>query len=302
MACWDSDEDAWAVGGLLHSLEVVHTPDGGTRIFDVAKVPLHDAAGKRQALVVVGRDVTESRRSAEELERRVAERTHELETANRELEAFSYSISHDLRAPLRAINGFSRLLEEEYAAALDERAHGYLGRVRAGSVKMGELIDDLLELSRVSRHELKPGETDLSALAAEIAAEFEAGEPGRRVDWSIAPGIVVRCDAGLMRSALHNLLGNAWKYTSRREHARIEFGLEEQNGRRVCFVKDDGAGFDMGYASKLFGAFQRLHSAADFPGTGIGLAIVARIIHRHGGEVWAEGVPDMGATFRFTLP
>ncbi len=302
MACWNSDEDAWAFGGLVRSLEVVHSPDGGTRIFDVAKVPLFDEAGERQALVVVGRDATDSRRSAEELERRVAERTHELQTANRELEAFSYSVSHDLRAPLRAINGFSRLLEEEYAASLDAKARNYLDRVRAGSLKMGELIDDLLELSRVSRHAMKREQADLSALAAEIAAELEAGEPDRRVDWSIAPGIVARCDIGLMRSALLNLLGNAWKYTSRREHARIEFGLEEQNGRNVYFIRDDGIGFDMRFATKLFGAFQRLHAPADFPGTGIGLATVARILHRHGGEVWAESAPGQGATFRFTLP
>jgi PAS domain S-box-containing protein len=301
MACWNSDEDAWACGGLVHSLEVVHSPDGDTRIYDVAKVPLFDEAGKRQALVVVGRDVTDSRRSAEELERRVAERTHALQTANRELEAFSYSVSHDLRAPLRAINGFSRLLEEEYAASLDAKARDYLGRVRAGSLKMGELIDDLLELSRVSRHAMKREQADLSALAAEIAAELEAGEPDRRVDWSIAPGIVAHCDIGLMRSALLNLLGNAWKYTSRREHARIEFGLVEQNGRSVYFIRDDGIGFDMRFATKLFGAFQRLHAPSEFPGTGIGLATVARILHRHGGEVWAESAPGQGATFRFTL-
>jgi len=301
MACWDSDEDAWAVGGPFHSLEVFHSPDGGTRIFDVAKVPLYSEAGKRQALVVAGRDVTESRRSAGELERRVAERTRELETANRELEAFSYSVSHDLRAPLRAINGFSRLLEEEYAAALDEKARDYLGRVRAGSVKMGALIDDLLDLSRVSRQELKMGETDLSALAAEIAAELEASEPGRRVDWSIAPGIVARCDAGLMRSALHNLLGNAFKYTSKKADARIEFAAEKKDGRPVYFVADNGVGFDMNHARRLFGAFQRLHAASEFEGTGIGLATVARIVHRHGGEVWAEAKPGEGASLFFTL-
>ncbi|PWB39786.1 MAG: hypothetical protein C3F19_14330 [Rhodocyclales bacterium] len=301
MDCWRSDEAVWAAGSLMHSLEIIYT-ESGVRTYDVAKMPLYDEAGRRHALVVVGRDVTDLRRNAEELERRVAERTHELQTANRELEAFSYSVSHDLRAPLRAINGFSRLLEEEYAASLDAKARNYLGRVRAGSLKMGELIDDLLELSRVSRHAMKREQADLSALATEIAAELEAGEPDRRVDWSIAPGIVVRCDIGLMRSALLNLLGNAWKYTSRREHARIEFGLEEQNGRNVYFIRDDGIGFDMRFATKLFGAFQRLHAPADFPGTGIGLATVARIIHRHGGEVWADSAPGQGATFRFTLP
>ena len=302
MACLKSDEEAWAAGRLAHFTEVVHRPEGGTLILDVSKAPLYEEDGSRRALIVIGRDVSERVRHAEELERRVDERTRELETANRELEAFSYSVSHDLRAPLRAINGFSRLIEEEYAAALDGRGRDYLGRVRSASVKMGQLIDDLLELSRVSRHVLKVGETDLSALAAEIAAELEAGEPGRRVTWSIAPGIVVRGDAGLLRAALHNLLGNSWKYTARRDHACIEFGLHEQRGRRICFVKDNGAGFDMRQVGKLFGAFQRLHSPAEFPGTGIGLATVARIVHRHGGEVWAEGRPGEGATFRFTLP
>jgi PAS domain S-box-containing protein len=255
------------------------------------------------------RDITDRKRLEEEMSRhtqelelRVAERTQALESANRELEAFSYSVSHDLRAPLRAINGFSQLLEAEYAARLDAKGLDYLGRVRAASLKMGELIDDLLELSRVSRHVLKLEATDLSALAAEIAEELAAGEPDRRVDWSIAPGIVARCDPGLMRPVLANLLGNAWKYTSRREHAHIEFGLEDEGGRKVYFVRDDGAGFDMRYAAKLFGAFQRLHSPAEFPGTGIGLAIVARIVRRHGGEIWAESAPDQGATFRFTLP
>ncbi|MBM3392054.1 MAG: PAS domain S-box protein [Betaproteobacteria bacterium] len=280
--------------------------DGSEFPVDLAIATVGDGSGLFFSAFV--RDITERKRHEEEMRRhrqelelRVAERTQALQRANRELEAFSYSISHDLRAPLRAINGFSHLLEEDYAASLDATARGYLARVRAGSVKMGALIDDLLELSRVSRHEMKLEEVDLSALAAEIAAELTTGEPGRRVEWIIAPGLDARCDAGLMRSALANLLGNAWKYTSRREHARIEFGAEEKDGGRVYFVRDNGAGFDMKFAGKLFGAFQRLHSPAEFPGTGVGLAIVARIVRRHGGEIRAEAHPDEGATFRFTL-
>jgi PAS domain S-box-containing protein len=322
MASWNSDEDAWMAGQAVHFTENVHLDEGSTAIFDVTKVPLYDDAGGRHALIVVGRDVTALRRNAEELERRVAERTHELETANRELESFSYSISHDLRAPLRAINGFSRLIEEESAATLDDKARDYLARVRLGSVRMGELIDDLLELSRVSRYVMKRETVDLSALAAEIAGELQASEPDRRVEWTIAPGITAVCDLSLMRSVLTNLLGNAWKYTSKRERARIEFGTEEPApvapppgsgelpspplpvrgaGERRFFVRDNGAGFDMRYAEKLFGAFQRLHAPSEFPGSGIGLATVARIIHRHDGEVWAEGKVDEGATFYYTL-
>jgi PAS domain S-box-containing protein len=302
MACWESDEDAWAAGQPMHFTEVVHRPEGGSVILDVAKVPLYDEDGGRKALVVVGRDVTELRRNAEELERRVAERTAELEAANRELEAFSYSVSHDLRAPLRAINGFSRLLEEEAAHRLDENARGHLARVRAASLKMGALIDDLLELARVARHEMRKEAVDLSALAREIADELAAAEPARRVAWSIADGIAAFCDQNLIRAVLHNLLGNAWKYTSKKESARITFGVEEADGEPGFFVRDDGAGFDMRYAGKLFGAFQRLHAPSEFHGTGIGLATVARIVHRHGGRVWAEGRVNEGATFWFTLP
>lgn len=244
---------------------------------------------------------SELKRLNEDLERRVRERTQALETANRELESFSYSVSHDLRAPLRAINGFSHLLEEEYAASLDGKARGYLARVRAGSERMGLLIDDLLKLSQMSRQPMKVETADLSALAGEVAAELQAGEPHRPCEWVIAPGIQAPGDPGLLRAALHNLLGNAWKYSSKQDRPRIEFGASEENGQRIFFVRDNGAGFDMAHAGRLFGAFQRLHSQSEFPGTGIGLATVARIIHRHGGKVWAEGEPGKGAVFRFTL-
>ena len=269
---------------------------------------VRDESGRTTNYVAVFSDLTERKAAEEEirlmnreLEQRVADRTQELRVAVQELEAFSYSVSHDLRAPLRAINGFSHLLEQDSAASLDETARGYLARVRAASIKMGDLIDDLHELSRVSRQSMRFGLTDLSLLTAEIAADLAEEDPARSVDWSIAPGIAAICDAGLIRSVLANLLGNAWKYTSKRERARIEFGVEERDGERVYFVRDNGAGFDMKFADKLFGAFQRLHGPSDFPGSGIGLATVARIVHRHSGKVWGEGKLGKGAIFRFTL-
>ena len=243
----------------------------------------------------------EMRRLHEELEQRVIERTRALQTANRELEAFSYSVSHDLRAPLRAINGFSHALAEEYGNLLDDNGKNYLSRVRAGSERMGELIDDILELSQLSRREMDITPVDLSALANDATRELLDGEPERQVDWIIAPDLRARGDAVLLRVVLMNLLGNAWKYTTRCSRAKIEFGQGETQGRQAFFVRDNGAGFDMAHVGKLFGAFQRLHSPADYPGNGIGLATVARIIHRHGGEVWAEGSPGEGATFYFTL-
>jgi light-regulated signal transduction histidine kinase (bacteriophytochrome) len=236
-----------------------------------------------------------------ELEARVASRTQQLELANRELEAFSYSVSHDLRAPLRAIHGFSRLVEQQYASQIDERGRDMLRRVSAGAEKMGQLIDDLLKLSQISRQAMRTGPVDLSALAREVAGELQAETPKRKVEWVIAAQLTAEGDPGLLRAVLQNLLGNAWKYSSRRELARIEFGVGEKDGRAAYFLRDNGAGFDMAYAHKLFGAFQRLHSAAEFPGTGIGLATVARAIHRHGGEVWAEGRMGEGATFYFSL-
>ena len=236
-----------------------------------------------------------------ELEARVASRTQQLELVNRELEAFSYSVSHDLRAPLRAIHGFSRLVERQYAGQIDEPGRDMLRRVSAGAEKMGQLIDDLLRLSRISRQEMQAAPVDLSALAWEVVGELQIEAPGRRVEWVIAAQATAAGDPGLLRVVLQNLIGNAWKYSSRREAARIEFGVGEKDGRRVYFVRDNGAGFDMAYAHKLFGAFQRLHSAAEFPGTGVGLATVSRIIHRHGGKIWAEGLVGEGAVFYFSL-
>ena len=244
---------------------------------------------------------TRLRVANEALEQRVRQRTRALELANRELESFSYSVSHDLRAPLRAIMGFGQLLEQQCLSALSEPCRGYVARMRAGCDKMSHLIDDLLKLSRLSRQQMQCGPVDLSA-QVRVAAELLSGaEPARRVEWAIAPGISAHGDAGLLGVVLENLIGNAWKYSSKRELARVEFGVVELRARPAYFVRDNGAGFDMAYADKLFTAFQRLHAASDFPGTGIGLATVARIVHRHGGEVWAESEPGAGATFYFTL-
>jgi PAS domain S-box-containing protein len=237
-----------------------------------------------------------------ELEQRVFERTAQLELANKELESFAYSVSHDLRAPLRGIDGFSQLLLEQYPDRLDETGKMYLGRVRSGAQRMAQLIDDLLELSRVSRSEMKCQLVNLTAMACGILKEFQESSPGRRVECFLHEGMEVHGDGRLLRIVLENLIGNAWKYTSKHPTARIEFGVQERPEKRVFFVRDDGAGFDMHYVHKLFGAFQRLHSISDFTGTGVGLATVQQIIRRHGGEVWAEGEVEKGATVYFTLP
>ena len=225
----------------------------------------------------------------------------ELAAVNDELEAFNYSVSHDLRAPLRTIDGFSQALLEDYEDKLDDEGKDYLGRTRAASQRMGVLIDDLLNLSRVTRGELRHEEVDLSEIAHKVVVELKEGDPGRQVTFEITEGAVTMGDPNLLRAVLDNLIGNAWKFTGNHETANIEFGITEDEGKPAFFVRDDGAGFDMEYADNLFGAFQRLHGMTEFPGTGIGLATVQRIIHRHGGRVWAEGKVEQGATFYFTL-
>lgn len=238
-----------------------------------------------------------------ELELRVAERTAQLQAANRELEAFAYSVSHDLRAPLRSIDGFSLALLEDYADSLNDEAQNYLLRVRAASQRMAQLIDDLLSLSRLTRSELRPVSVNLSEMVESIAEELQQAEPTRNVTFVIAPGVMVRADVSLLRAALENLLNNAWKFTATHASATIEFGVQQRpSNETIYFVRDDGAGFDMTYVDKLFGAFQRLHTTAEFSGTGIGLATVQRIMHRHGGHAWAEGAVEQGATFYFMLP
>jgi signal transduction histidine kinase len=257
----------------------------------------------------------ELRRHATDLEQRVEQRTHELQdrnetlrrnaadllAANQELDAFAYSVSHDLRAPLRSIDGFSQVLLEDYAAQLDDPGRDSLRRVRAASQQMGTLIDDLLKLARVTRAEIRTEMVDLSDMARDIVAELQRTDPARKVEFVIAPGLEARADPPLLRVALENLLRNSWKYTAKQPRPRVEFGSVEANGGSAFMVRDNGAGFDMKYMDKLFGVFQRLHSAAEFEGTGVGLATVRRIITRHGGRVWAEGAVDQGATFYFTL-
>lgn len=234
----------------------------------------------------------------EELERRVVERTMQLELANKELESFAYSVSHDLRAPLRAIDGFSQAVEEDYGSVLDAAGKSHLARVRAAARRMGDLIDALLKLAKVARAAITPVPVDLSKIAEAIAADLRSVEPDRDVRFRIAPDVRAMGEPMLLRAVLENLIGNAWKFTRKAMRAEIEFGVVG----RDYFIKDNGAGFDMTYANKLFGAFQRLHSADEYEGTGIGLATVARIVHRHGGEIRAEGAVGSGATFWFTLP
>ncbi len=241
------------------------------------------------------------RRLNEELEQRVGRRTAQLEATNRELEAFSYSVSHDLRAPLRAIDGFSRILQEDYGGALNGDGVGHLARVRAAGLHMTALIDGLLELSQLTRGELRLQTVDLSALAREISIELQASDPDRKVKFVVQEGVTAEGDRRLLEIALDNLLRNAFKFTSGRPKATIEFGRQGGGGATVYYVRDDGVGFDGAQADRLFGAFQRLHGEEEFEGTGIGLSTVQRIVSRHGGRVWAEGEADKGATFYFTL-
>ncbi len=280
--------------------------DGLIRVLETSGVPVFDAEGRLVGYRGIDRDVTERHRAEEairrlnaELEERVRARTAELELAYRELESFSYSVSHDLRAPLRTIDGFSLAIVEDFGERLDDTARGYLERVRAATRRMSGLIDDLLALSRMTRQEMRREPVDLSAMAREIGLEMGRGENGRRVDLQVQAGLVAQADARLLRLALTNLLDNAWKFTGRCPDPRVELARRHDG---VFLVRDNGAGFDMGYAHKLFAPFQRLHSMDEFPGTGIGLAIVQRVVHRHGGRIWAEAAPGAGATFFFTLP
>ena len=288
-------QEAFATGQLDMECRVLW-PDQSVHWIGAQGHVYYNEETKPVRMMGVVRDVSERKRA----EKVLAERSTQLESANRELEAFAYSVSHDLRAPLRAIDGFSQVLLEDHGERLGDSGRDALVRVR-GAGRMANLIDDMLKLSRVTRADLQRTRVDLSETARGVAAELARREPDRRVDTRIADGVVVEGDPALLVLVLENLLGNAFKFTSKTKEARVEFGVERQNGGPVYYVRDNGAGFDMAYADKLFGAFQRLHSEAEFPGTGIGLATVQRIIHRHGGRVWAEGAVDGGATFRFTL-
>jgi len=283
---------------IVDEEEQVVWPDGHETWVSTTKMPLLDQAGQIIGTFGISRDITERKRSEEALQKAKLE----LEAANRELEAFSYSVSHDLRAPLRSVDGFSQALLEDYGDLLPPEGRNFLERVRGSAQRMAILIDDLLNLSRVTRVSIKLVPVDLTRLAENIAAELRRTHPEHSVKFDIAPNLKVRGDPHLLQVVLENFMNNAWKFTSKREKPEIEFRSKHENNETVYFVRDNGAGFDMAYANKLFGAFQRLHTVTEFPGTGIGLATVQRIIHRHGGRVWAEGAVGKGATFFFTVP
>jgi PAS domain S-box-containing protein len=309
----DENEAALIVGalndtGAWEGLFTARRKDGSTFIAQSQATAVRDETGALIAYQSAVLDVTDRQRAEaalvelnETLERRVRERTADLEEANREIASFAYSVSHDLRAPLRAIDGFSKALLEDCADRLDGRGRDYLERIRKGSQRMGRLIDDILRLSRAGRQELAREEVDLGAMAGSVLRDLARLEPGRTVETVVREGVGAVGDPALLRVVLENLLGNAWKFTSKRAGARIEFGATDIDGKRAFFVRDNGAGFDMKYADRLFTPFQRLHSTHEFEGTGIGLALVKRVVGRHGGRVWAEGAPGSGATFYFTL-
>jgi signal transduction histidine kinase len=278
------------------------------RIFNFGGTLVRDAGGRPMMAVVTIKDITERKRVEEEirqlnaeLEQRVAQRTSELEAANKELEAFSYSVSHDLRAPLRAVDGFSKAVVEDYGPQLPAQGRRYLETIRQSAQRMGELIDDLLMFSRLSRTPLAARMVDTNRLVNEVLEEIRDQFDGRHVDVRVAALPACLGDPALLKQVWINLLSNAVKFTGGRESAVVEIGSSRDNGDNVFFVRDNGTGFDMKYAGKLFGVFQRLHRAEDFSGTGVGLAIVQRVIHRHGGRVWADAEVDRGASFNFTL-
>jgi signal transduction histidine kinase len=293
-----------AVNGTLHGLGTFAVTGPNSSLL---MLQMFICVATLSALVLAA--AVAERKSAEEqvrklnfdLEARVQERTAQLEGTNKELEAFCYSVSHDLRAPLRTIRGFSEVLMELYKPQLDARGQDYLRRTCDAGLQMDKLIEDLLKLSRVSRSEIQHADINLSTIAQEIAADLKRADPARTTEFSIAPGIVANGDERLLRLVIDNLLRNAWKFTLKRPETRIEFGRTDGEGSPF-FVRDNGVGFDMAYAGKLFGVFQRLHSASEFAGSGVGLAIVQRVINRHGGRVWAEAKVNSGATFYFTLP
>jgi PAS domain S-box-containing protein len=270
----------------------------GRRVMLLNARQIQRVLGKERIILVAIEDITERK----ELERGVVKARDDAEAANKELEAFSYSVSHDLRAPLRGMDGFSHALLEDYSDKLDATGKNYLERIRTGAQRMGLLIDDMLKLSRVSRAEFRRESIDLSKMVQAILLTVRQNNPARDVKVSIQKDIIIEGDRRLLEIALTNLIDNAWKFTGKTKNARIEFGTLLTDGKPVMFIRDNGAGFDMTYVDKLFGAFQRLHTTAEFPGTGIGLATVQRVIHRHGGQVWVEGEVGKGATFFFTIP
>lgn len=289
-----ADAQLWKRDGSPLPVEFWSYPIVDDAIFNGVVVSFLDISERKTAQ----REIEKHRLHLEEL---VSERTKQLESVNAELEAFSYSVSHDLRAPLRSLDGFSKILMDDYYNQLDPTANDYLQRIRRSSQRMGELIEDMLGLSRVTRYAMKLQDIDLSALATEILSTFAMQSPDRTVEVIVQPDLVVRGDLGLMRIALENLLSNAWKYSQHALKPTIEVGLQDNEGESEYFVRDNGAGFDMEYAHNLFKPFQRLHNLTDYPGSGIGLAIVQRVIKRHNGRIWAHATPNQGATFFFTV-
>jgi len=294
---------------LLNILDDLNAERAGFESWNKALLNiLDDLNSEKMRLDQVNLQLIEEARRREEqaeqirrLNTTLEHRIEEAAAANKELESFAYAVSHDLRAPLRSIDGFSLVLMEDHADKLDDQAKDSLARIRAAATRMGHLIDDILNLSRITRSEVCHAEVDLSALAHQIVSSLLSSDPGRQVEVLIAPSLVATGDPRLLYQVLENLLTNAWKFTARQPRARIEFGAVNENNQAAYFVRDNGAGFDMAYAHKLFTPFQRLHAATEFAGTGVGLATVQRIIHKHRGKVWAESAPGKGATFYFTL-
>ncbi|MDB5808348.1 MAG: sensor hybrid histidine kinase [Betaproteobacteria bacterium] len=294
-------------GGVLADIaeETIHTRGGETRILHTQKIPVNDGSGKPLYLLGISEDVTERKRAQEQiikLNADLEQHAFQLEVANKELESFSYSVSHDLRTPLRAVDGYSQMLSEDYADKFDDEGRRLLGIIRASSQKMSALIDDLLAFSRLGRKPVTAAAVDMRALLAEIVSSVEPAAGQKKPLIEVAPMPDVNCDRALIAQVWMNLLTNAVKFTRDKPAPRIEVGVQHQADKFTFWVKDNGAGFDMQYYRKLFGVFQRLHSDDEFPGTGVGLAIVQRIVTRHGGQVWAEGKIDEGAAFFFTLP
>lgn len=305
---WQRDDRTALSGEIVHVTSEPCNVPAGTRFFDTVKAPVRDARGEIVGLVGVSRDVTERVRAEREiqqlnagLERRVAERTAELTAVNQELESFNYSVSHDLRAPLRHIDGYSKILLDTYSQEAPEDARRCIDRIRTGAQRMGHMVDELLELSRTSRREVRKELTCLATLVEDAIGELKPEIGDRAIEWHIAPLPFADCDPALTRQVFANLLSNAVKFSRRRELAVIEAGQTCVEGQTVFFVRDNGVGFSMKYADKLFGVFQRLHRREDFEGTGVGLVTVQRIIQKHGGRIWAEAELEKGATFYFTL-
>jgi light-regulated signal transduction histidine kinase (bacteriophytochrome) len=285
--------------GLVQRFDTVRRRKDGRDIdVSVTSSPVRDAGGHVVGISKVARDITDRIQA----EAALARAKDAAEAASRELEAFSYSVAHDLRAPLRGMNGFAQVLLDTYREKFDAEGQDWLQEILLNAKKMGNLIDGLLSLAQWTRSELRPERVSLSGMAREIAIRLRASDASRTVDIDVEDDLYADVDSRLARALLENLLSNAWKFTSKAPTARIEFGATEKDGSMAFFVRDDGAGFDMAFVSKLFAPFQRLHTTAEFPGTGIGLATVQRIVQRHGGRVWAEGAVDQGATFYFAFP